>query len=402
MKAALLALAAAALLAVPAAGAGRSDTPGVTATEILIGGTGPLTGPESAYQPILTGANAYFQYVNAHGGVFGRKIVYKVEDDGYDPARTVQLTQQLVEQDHVFAIFNTIGTEHAIAIRDYLNQAKVPELFAGSGSVAIGRAHLQRPWTMGMLPSFVGEGAIYGRRIATTQPKAKVAVLYENSVYGKELLAGLKRGLGKRKGQVVATQSYVPTDVVVAGQIQALKASGADTLVIFALPTQAIGAFVSAARLGWSPQEYVSSVSIDPAVMKIVQLNAGKEAGTGAISSAFLHDPTNPTQSKTPGVRLYLQVMKQYLPKEDPNAVAHLYGMMAAYTMVDALRHAGRNPTRASLLAAATHLKETNPFLLPGIAVATSPKNYFPIRKTYLVRYGHGYWNVLGKPIATS
>jgi branched-chain amino acid transport system substrate-binding protein len=388
MRCALVAAAAAALLAVPAAGAGHAAS--------------PLTGPEAAYQPILSGANAYFRYVNAHGGVFGRKIVYRVEDDGYDPARTVQLTQQLVEQDHVFAIFNTIGTEHAIAIRDYLNQAKVPELFVGSGAAAIGSAHRQRPWTMGMLPSFVGEGKIYGRRIAATAPTARIAVLYENSVYGKDLLNGLRRGLGSHAGQIVATQSYVPTDQNVTAQVQALRAAGADTFAIFALPTQAIGAFVTAARLGWKPQEYVSSVSIDPAVMKIVQLNAGAAAGVGAFSTAFLRDPTNPTQRKAPGVRLYLQVMKRYLPREDPNAVAHLYGMMAAYTMVDALAHAGRNPTRASLLKAATHLSETNPFLLPGLPVATSPTNYYPIRKTYLVRFQHGYWNVLGKPIPTS
>ena len=398
----ILAALAVALLAVPAAGAAHRATPGVTPTEILLGGTGPLTGPEAAYQPILTGANAYFQYVDAHGGVYGRKIVYKVEDDGYDPARTVQLTEQLVEQDHVFAIFNTIGTEHAIAIRDYLNSAKVPELFAGTGAAAVGTAYRQRPWTMGMLPSFVGEGKIYGRHIAATAPNAKIAVLYEASVYGKDLLNGLERGLGKHRSQIVGTQSYVPTDQTVAGQVQALRATGADTFVIFALPTQAIGAFVTAARLGWKPQEYVSSVSIDPAVMKIVQLNAGSGVGTGAISTAFLHDPTNPTQQRYPGVKLYRQIMRRYLPKEDPNAVAHLYGMMAAYTMVDALRHAGRNPTRASLLAAAQHLKETNPFLLPGLPVTTSPTNYFPIRKTYLVRFEHGYWNVLGKPIPTS
>jgi hypothetical protein len=133
--------------------------------------------------------------------------------------------------------------------------------------------------------------------------------------------------------------------------------------------------------------------------MQIVRLNTDPTAGTGATSTAFLHDPTNPTQRRSPGVRLYLQIMRRYLPGEDPRAVAHIYGMMAAYAMVDALKHAGRNPTRASLLAAATHLNEANPFLLPGLRLTTSPRDYFPLRRTYLVRFEHGFWNVLGKPL---
>jgi len=399
---ALVALAAAALLAVPAAGARPADTPGITATQILLGATGPLTGSESQYQPVLSGAQAYFSYVNDHGGVLGRKIVYKVEDDQYDPSQTVGLTQKLVEQDKVFAIFNSIGTEHALAVRQYLNEQKVPQLFVGSGAAPIAAQHKQYPWTIGLLPSFPGEGAIYGRQIAATKPKAKIGVLYENDEYGQELLAGLKRGLGTHASQIVATQSYALLDPTVDSQVQQLKTSGADTFVIFALPKQAIQAFVIAAKLGWKPTEYVTSVSIDPAVMKIVHLNAGAQTGVGATSTAFLRDPTNPTQAGTPGVKLYRQIMKKYLPNEDWQAVAHIYGMMAAYTMVDALKHAGKNLTRASLLNAATHLNEVNPFLLTGLPIGTSPSDYLPLGKTFLVRYQRGYWNVLGKPLKTS
>jgi ABC-type branched-subunit amino acid transport system substrate-binding protein len=390
---------AAALALVPAAAAA---TPGVTKTQIVLGATGPLTGAESQYEPTLSGARAYFDYVNARGGVYGRKIVYRVEDDQYDPVNTVQLTQKLVEQEGVFAIFNSIGTEHALAVRSYLNAHKVPQLFVGSGAAAIGNAHARYPWTIGLLPSFVGEGLIYGRVIAKSHPNAKIGVLYENDVYGGELLAGLKKGLGAHAKQIVSAQSYALLDTDVASQVQALRAAGADTFVIFALPKQAIQAFVDAAKLGWKPAEYVTSVSIDPAVMQIVRLNAGPQAGAGATSTAFLHDPTNPTQQRSAGVKLYLQIMKRYLPAEDPKAVAHIYGMMAAYAMVDALKHAGRNPTRASLLRAVQHLNEPNPFLLPGLRLTTSPRNYFPIGRTYLVRFLHGYWNVLGKPLKTS
>ena len=387
------------LVAVPAAGA---TTPGVTATEIVLGATGPLTGPESQYAPTLTGATAYFEYVNAYGGVNGRKIVFKVEDDQYNPVNTVSLTQKLVEQQGVFAIFNSIGTEQALAVRDYLNSRKVPQLFVGSGAAVIGSERAKYPWTVGLLPSFIGEGLIYGRVIAKSQPKAKIGVLYENDEYGDELLAGLKRGLGSHATQIVATQAYSVLDTSVVPQVQSLKAAGADTFMIFALPKQAIQAFVAAYNLGWKPAEYVTSVSIDPAVMNIVHLNSDKSVGVGATSTGFLHDPTNPTQTKAPGVKLYLQVMKRYLPTEDPKSVAHIYGMMAAYAMVDALKHAGKNPTRASLLRAAQHLNATNPFLLPGLRLTTTPQDYYPIGRTYLVRYLHGFWNVLGKPLKTS
>ena len=398
----VLVLAAAALLAVPAAGASRTDTPGVTPTQILLGATGPLSGAESQYEPVLSGAKAYFDYVNDHGGVLGRKIAFKLEDDQYDPSQTVGLTQKLVEQDKVFAIFNSIGTEHALAVRQYLNDQKVPQLFAATGASTIAAQHKQYPWTIGLLPSNLGEGAIYGRQIVATKPKAKIGVLYENDEYGNELLAGLKRGLGSHAGQIVAAQSYALLDPNVDSQVTQLKASGADTFVIFALPKQAIQAFVIAAKLGWKPTEYVTSVSIDPAVMQIVHLNAGNQTGVGATSTAFLHDPTNPTQATAPGVKLYLQIMKKYLPNEDWKAVAHIYGMMAAYAMVDSLKHAGKNLTRAGLLKAATHLNEVNPFLLPGLTLTTSPSDYLPLGKTYLVRYQHGFWNVLGKPLKTS
>ena len=389
-------------LAAPAALAARTATPGVTATQIVLGATGPLTGPAAQYKPVLTGAQAYFDYVNAHGGVYGRKIVYKVEDDQYDPSRTASLTSKLVEQDNVFAIFNSVGTEHAIAVREYLNQKKVPQLFVGSGAATLANEHARFPWTIPLLPSFTGEGAIYGRQIAKEHPNAKIGVLYEEDEYGNELLSGLKKGLGAKAKQIVATQSYPLNAQQVVQQVTTLKASGADTFVIFALPKQAIQAFVAAAKLGWTPAEYVTSVSIDPAVMQIVRLNAGPQTGVGATSTAFLHDPTNPTQKSSAGVKLYLQIMKRYLPSEDPKAVAHMYGMMAAYSMVAVLKAAGKNPTRAGVLRAALHLDLVNPFLLPGLKVATTPTNYFPLGKTYLVRYQHGYWNVLGKPLTTS
>ncbi len=260
----VLVAAAALVLFVPAAGSRPAETPGVTKTQVLIGGTVPLSGQASAFGAIGPAANAYFKYVNARGGVHGRKIKYLYRDDGYDPSRTLELTRELVEQDKVFAIFNTIGTEHTIAIRGYLNAVKVPEVFAGTGAAKVGRGYKQFPWTMGYLPSFEGEGAIYGRYVVTHRPKAKIAVLYENSDYGNDLLHGLQRGLGVHAKQIVAKASYEVTDTDINSQVAKLRASKADTFMLFALPTYAIQSFIYAYKLGWFPRFFVSSVSIEP------------------------------------------------------------------------------------------------------------------------------------------
>ncbi len=174
MKRGLLLVVAACCLVPAAHAAYVDDTPGVTSTTVTIGGTVPITGPAALFGSVGTGADAYFKYVNANGGVNGRKIKYIYLDDAYDPAKTVELTRQLVEQDHVFAIFNTVGTANNLAIRDYLNAAKIPQLFVGTGAAKIGDDFKKDPWTMGYLPSFRAEGAIYGRAIAATK-KPKIA-----------------------------------------------------------------------------------------------------------------------------------------------------------------------------------------------------------------------------------
>ena len=395
LAACLLALA----LASGASGATRAD-PGVSSTEIVLGGTAALSGPEAAYyEPVARGAQAYFAYVNARGGVFGRKITYKVVDDGYDPTKTVEATRQLIQQDRVFAIFNSIGTEHTLAVRPLVNQAKVPHLFLGTGSRSIAKDASKYPWTMGFLPSFYGEGRAYGRYLAANVKKLRVAVLYEDDDYGRDLLAGLRAGIGK-KGRVAAAASYSLTDADVNSQVARLKASRANAFAVFALPKQAIQAFLAAHRLGWKAKPVVSGVSVDPFVMNVIRVSAGRAAADGAISSAYLKVATDPALAKDPGVRLYKRVMKAYCGGCDVNALAHIYGMAVAYTMVDTLKKAGRNVSRASLLRAATHLRlGTNPFLQPGLVLQTGPRDYYPIEKLRLMRYGNGRWQPLGKAL---
>jgi branched-chain amino acid transport system substrate-binding protein len=386
----IAAIAAAAIaLAAPAA------TPGVTATQITLGGTVPLTGIAAAYGSVGRGADAYFKYVNSKGGVFGRKIVYKFLDDEFDVAKTIMLTRQLVEQDQVLAIFNSVGTEHALAIRSYLNDRKVPQLFVGSGVSKLATEHAKYPWSMGYLPSFAGEGAIYGRYIASHQPNAKIAVLYENSDFGKDMLNGLRHGL-RGKAKIVGVQSYDVADNDVASQMAKLKSTGANTLMLFATPGFAIYGYVGAFRLGWHPQVYITSVSISPDIMKIARGASSRKEVEGSISIAFVKDPTAKQWAKDKAVGLYKSIMRRFLPNAKADDVFNYYGMAVAYTMIDTLRKAGRNLTRASVLKAATHLNETNPFLLPGVRIQTSPSDYYPMDKVKLARYQSGYWRFFG------
>ncbi len=394
-----LVLLAAAVVCVP--GALAAD-PGLSSDEIVIGGTAPISGPESAYAVVAQGAKAYFDYVNANGGVFGRDIRYVYLDDAYDPALTIQQTRRLVEQERVFAIFNVVGTEHTLATRPYLNQLGVPQLFVGSGAAALVRESAKYPWTMGYLPSFFAEGRFYGRHIAKTRANATIAVLYEDSDFGRDLLRGLRNGL-RGKGKVVATQGYAVTEADVSSQIAALRASKANTLMLFALPKQTIQSFIAADKLGWRPKVTVAAVSIDPFVMEVARLNTNNRTTEGATSLAFLKDASNTAKwGKDPGVKLYYSIMKRFNKGGDPKAVANMYGMSAAHTMVEALKKSGRSPTRKKLLDAATHLtSKPNPFVLPGITVKTGTGDRYPLDQVRLYRYSKGVWQTIGPLVST-
>jgi branched-chain amino acid transport system substrate-binding protein len=387
------------MIAHVAAAALALATPGVTPTTVTLGGTIPITGPAAAYASVGRGADAYFKYVNSKGGVFGRKIVYKYEDDEFKVANTIVLTRELVEQDNVLAIFNSVGTEHALAIRPYLNDRKVPQLFVGSGVSKLATEHRKYPWSMGYLPSFAGEGTIYGRYIATHQPKARIAVLYENSDFGKDMLNGLRRGLGSH-AKIVATQAYEIEDIDVSSQLAKLKSSDADALMLFATPKFAIFGYAGSFRLGWHPHIYVTSVSISPDVMKIARANSGTRQVDGSISIAFVKDPTSKQWASDKTVRLYKTILRRFLSSAKADDVFNYYGMAVAYTMVDTLKQAGRNLTRESVLRAATHLDETNPFLLPGVRIRTSPNDYYPMDKVRLARYRGAHWHFFGKLVS--
>jgi branched-chain amino acid transport system substrate-binding protein len=390
---ALLALLALVVAAV--ASARPSTTPGVTPTTVTIGSSGPLTGEAAAAAGVLKGADAYFKYVNGRGGVNGRKIDFKYLDDAYDPAQTVQNVRELIQQDNVFALFSVVGTNSNLAIRDFTNAAGVPQVFSAAGATTFGSDYAKYPWTIGYLPPYAEEGKIYARNVLATDAKnAKIAVLYQSDDYGKDLLSGFRSGLGAQARKlVVQTVGYDPTTSDVQSQVAQLKASGANTFMIFAFGKFAIQSFVYANKLGWKPKIYVNDVASASSIMKLDPQSTAE----GSISILWGKDPATPKFAKDAGVLLAAMIIKKYASGENPSDGFLVAGMAEAFSFVDALKAAGKNLTRAGLMKAVTHMHEANnPFLVPGVKVHTTPTFRFPISAVQLQRWHKGHWEPFG------
>jgi branched-chain amino acid transport system substrate-binding protein len=364
-------------------------TPGVSPTRIVIGSSGPLSGEASAEAGILRGAAAYFRYVNSRGGVDGRTIEFTYLDDASDPSRAADNVRQLVQQDHVLALFSVVGTSTNLAVRDFTTAAGVPQVFSASGATTLGRDSARYPLEIGYSPPYSEEGEIYARSILATSPTTpRIAVLYQNDAYGKDLLAGLREGLGAKRGLIVQAAPYESTALDVRAEVAQLKASGANTFAIFAFGKFATEAFADAAALGWAPQVYVSQIASSTATMRRVP----RATAEGSISLLWAKDPATPTYATDPGIALARRIARG-----DPLDGFFVTGLAEAFTMVDALDQAGTNLTRKSLMAAVLDLHEAdNPFLAPGVTVHTSPTSRFPISAAQLQRWHAGHWMPFG------
>jgi branched-chain amino acid transport system substrate-binding protein len=372
--------------------AGSAATPGVTPTRIVLGSSGPLTGEATALSGVLRGADAYFRYVNSRGGVSGRTIDFRYLDDGSDPARTAQNVHRLVQQENVFALFSLVGASGNLAVRDFTTAAGVPQVFSAAGATTLGRDYARYPLEIGYSPPNAGEGEIYARSILATNPhKAKIAVLYQDD-YGVDLLRGLRKGLGARATLIVRTAGYDPTATDVQAQVEQLKESGANTLAIFAFGKFASQAFTDAHELGWAPQIYLNEIAATPAIMKL----APRPTAEGTLSVLWHEDPAIATFADDPGVVLARKIAGRYIPGRPVDGYV-MSGMAEAFTMVDALEQAGQNLTRKALMASVLHLAEANnPFLVPGVAVHTTPTSRFPISSAQLERWHAGRWVPFG------
>jgi branched-chain amino acid transport system substrate-binding protein len=395
---ALALLLAAGATAALAATARSSADPGVTPTSVLVGGTAPLTGPQTAYASISRGAKAYVDYVNSKGGVNGRRIDYVARDDASDPVRTVAETRRLVEQDGVFAVFNSFGTDQNLAVRDYLNQRKVPQLFAASGASTLGSETARFPYTIGLRPTYTAEGWVLGQYLARTQGVAKVGVLYENDGFGQELLAGLRRGVLRSHVKIVSVQPYDVDSFDVDAQVARLRVSGATVFAVFASPKHAAEALKYAGRLGWKPKLTVGNAA--PSSAPVLAAAAEKGANQlvkGMVSVAYVKDPTDPRWSKDAAMKLFHKIVARFAQGADVSDVYLVYGMAAAWTAVEAIRRAGTDLTRQRLVDVVGSLNlKGNPFLLPGIALRTGPNDHFPIDQMLLQRWQKGAWRSFG------
>ena len=388
-------------LSVPAAGSGASSTPsstpGVTPKLVTIGGTYPLTGPASLYATIPAAMKAYFSYVNVRKGtdgkrgVFGRQINFVYLDDGYNPASTVQLTRQLVEQTKVFAIVGSLGTEPNLATRPYLNAAKVPQMLVATGATTWGRDWKKYAWTTGWQPDYELEGRIYGQSIAHNAGNQKIAVLYQNDDYGNDYLRGLKAGLAGKAGNIADAEAYDVTATDVKSQVAKLRATGATVFCIFATPKFTIQSYVIAHALGWNPPViYTNSVSGTANFLLLAQKSGAGTLVNNTFTVQYAKDPASPRWANDPAMKLYRQLLSKYAPQLNANDALNFYGVAVAEAFVELLQKAGPSPTRQSLLAAYRNWDQVNPFLIPGNKQHTDAKSQFPIRGEVIVKFTDG------------
>jgi branched-chain amino acid transport system substrate-binding protein len=382
----------------PAASAQRSYEPGVSDREIKIGHTNPYSGNLSAYGAIGKAIQSYWDMVNAEGGINGRKIRFISYDDGFSPAKTVELVRKLVEDDQVFLIFQLLGTPTNTAVQKYLNRKGVPQLFIATGASKWGDPQ-NNPWTMGWQPDYNTEAGIYAKHILTTIPDPKIGVLWQNDDSGKDYVAGLMKGLDKANAsKVVMSVSYEATDPTVDSQVIQLKNSGANVFFNEASPKFAAQAIRKAAEIGWRPVQYLANIS---ASVNSVLRPAGLEASQGIITAAYLKDPTDGQWETAADFIAWKAWMRKYNPNGNLEDAFNVYAYAVTATMREVLRRCGDEVTRANVMRQAASLHNVSmPMLLPGITINTSPTDFYPIQSVRLQRFTGQTWELFGDVLA--
>ncbi len=371
--------------------------PGASATEIKLGQTMPYSGPASAYGTIGKVELAYFKMINDQGGINGRKIDLISLDDGYSPPKTVEQIRKLVEEDNVLALFDTLGTPTNSAIQKYVNAKKVPHLFLATGATKWGDPK-HFPWTMGFNLTYQTEGEIYAKYLLKHKPNAKIAILYQNDDYGKDLLKGVKDGLGAANAKmIVAEQTYETTDPTIDSQILSLQASGADTFIDITTPKFGAQAVRKAFDSGWKPLHFLNNVA---ASVGTVLTPAGLEKSNGLITVEYYKDPTDPAWKDDPAMKEWFAFMAKYYPDGNVRDASNVFGVLAAQTMVQVLKQCGNDLTRENVMKQAANLKDLKlPLLLPGITINTSPTDFFPVKQAQLARFDGKAWVLFGDVI---
>jgi branched-chain amino acid transport system substrate-binding protein len=370
---------------------------GATDTEIKIGNIMPYSGPASAYGVIGKTEAAYFDKINAEGGINGRKITFLSYDDGYSPPKAVEQARKLVESDEVLLVFNPLGTPSNSAIQKYLNAKKVPQLFVATGATKWNDPK-DFPWTMGWQPSYQSEALIYAKYLMKEKPDAKISVLYQNDDFGKDYLKGLKEGLGAKASMIVAEESYEPSEPTIDNHIVKLRASGADVFLSITTPKFAAQAIKKMAEIEWKPLHILSNVS---ASVGGVIKPAGFENAQGILSAAYAKDGADPQWDSDPGMKKFLAFLAKYDTDANKLDGSVVYGYGAAQTMVKVLEMCGDNLTRENVMKQAANLKDFTPdTLLPGVKINTSPADFAPIEQLQMMRFKGEKWELFGDIIS--
>jgi branched-chain amino acid transport system substrate-binding protein len=362
--------------------------------EIKLGHAGPYSGPASAYGVIGKGIEAYWKSVNDQGGINGRKVNFVTLDDGYNPAKCVEVVRQLVEQEKVLACFNTLGTPSNTAIQKYMNARKVPQLFVATGASKWGKPK-EFPWTMGYQPDYHTEGVIYAKHIQANVKNARVAVLMQNDDFGKDYLEGFKEGLGKdNAGAIAKVATYEVTDPTVESQIIQLKDTGASVFFNISTPKFAAQAIRKAAEIDWKPAQYMTNVSASVAsVMK----PAGFENGQGIITAAYLKDPTDKRWDDDEEMKAWRAWMEKWMPGANKADANYIYAYSVSFLMHQTLKNCADTLTHDNVMKQAASFRKLRvPLLLPGIMVSTSATDFYPIQSVQLQRFKGESWDLFG------
>jgi branched-chain amino acid transport system substrate-binding protein len=366
---------------------------GASDTEIKIGNIMTYTGWAQQYGAIGRAEAAYFQMINDRGGVNGRKITFVSLDSGSSADKAMDLARKLVEQEKVLLIFGTIGTDTNLDTRTYLNDQKIPQLFLDSSSSLFNDpAHY--PWTMPFAATFKTEGEAYARYVLQNKPNAKIAILSPDDDTGRDYVSGVHDGLGAKASAMIAKEvSYKSSDTSLDSQIAALKTSGADVFLNFAIGPFSTQAIRGAYDADWHPLQMIPSASLSTAAFIEP---AGLEKAQGIITNARSKGWLRPSEWGDPDVQAFLEWMKKYNPQANIRDQNNVAGYERAELMVEVLKKCGDNLTRANVMKQASHLDTELGMLRPGIRVTTSPTNYQPIHQLFLMQFEGRGWQPFG------
>jgi ABC-type branched-subunit amino acid transport system substrate-binding protein len=366
--------------------------PGVTDSEIRIGNLMPYTGPLSAFGAIGKAEAAYFEMINARGGINGRKVRFISYDDKSDPSSALDLTRGLVERDNVLLMFGSFGTEANLAVRKFLNEQQIPQLFVASGDDEWSNPSAYH-WTIGWQPSFRSEGRIYANYVQVFYPGKKIVVLWQNDQFGRALFRGLQEGLGDLRRNIIVDIAYDGSDAYLDTHVSILKRSGAEIFVFAGAPANAARTIRIAADLDWHPVFMLNDMA---ASIATALKPAGLKNSLGVISTSFLKDMSDPAWKDDPATKAWLSFMERYYPNGDKDDSAALFGYAAADTLAQVLKQCGDDLSRDNVMRQAARLADyQQPALLPGITISTAPSDFRPIKQMRLIQFDGRTWQTI-------